>query len=171
MYYISEYSLKNNWFESARINGSKHIKIWYDPRDLSNIYTLNEGKSGFHKLTLLEHLSKYDGKGAAEIDQIIKYEKVIDDKSKERELQEKIKLFNEIEGIVADGKTKTEMEADPSLSKTEKLRGIRENNKIEKERQRELLRENEIHKEHYPINVETNENDYDELALFRQLRE
>ena len=169
MYYISEYSLKNNWFESARINGSKRIKIWYDPRDLSNIYTMNEKENGFHKLTLVDHLTKYEGKAAAEIDQIIDYEKKIDDKSKEKELKEKIKLFDEIEDIIAKGKTKTEIERNPNLSKTERLRGIRENNKKEKERQRALLRENE--QEEYneeEVIVETND-DYDELALFREL--
>src|SRR5690606_495 len=53
MLYASDYSLINNWFQSARINGSKKIKIWYDPRDLSYVYTINEDGE-FHKLNLLE---------------------------------------------------------------------------------------------------------------------
>src|SRR5699024_3383460 len=169
MYYISEYSLKNNRFESARINGSKRIKIWYDPRDLSNIYTMNEEENGFHKLTLVDHLTKYEGKAAAEIDQIIDYEKKTDEKSKEKELKEKMKLLDEIEDIIAKGKMKTEMQRIPNLSKTERLRGIRENNKKEKERQRALLRENEQEEYNEVVIVETND-DYDELALFRELR-
>lgn len=95
MFYASDYSLKNNWFQFARINGSKKIKIWYDPRDLSYVYTINEDGE-FHKLNLLEHLTKFKYKGIDEIEQIIKYEESMEHRSKEHELQEKMKLYNDI---------------------------------------------------------------------------
>jgi hypothetical protein len=54
--YASQYSLKNNWFETARIEGRSKINIWYDPRNLTHIYTNSEEDNGFHQLTLLDHL-------------------------------------------------------------------------------------------------------------------
>jgi hypothetical protein len=88
--YASEYSLKNNWFQTARIQGSTKIKILYNPRDLTSIYTMGDESHKFHKLTLVDHLVKYKHKGIEEVEQIIKYEQAMDSKGKERELQEKI---------------------------------------------------------------------------------
>lgn len=171
MLYTSDYSLKNNWYQLARINGSKKIKIWYDPRDLSDIYTINEDGE-FHKLSLLEHLSKYEYKGIYEIEQIIKQEKVLDVKSKERELQEKMKLYDDIQKIVSRGKKQTEAEKNESLSKTQRLRGIRENQRVEKEYQRELIKEKEELTTEPIIETMKNyeQNVNDELDLFRAIQ-
>lgn len=167
--YASEYSLRNNWFQTARINGSSKIKIWYDPRDLTNIYTANDGNNGFHELTLLDHLTKFKNKGIEEIDQIIKHERSIDGKGKERELKEKVKLFDDIEKIVTEGKQKTEKQKDDSMSKTQKLKGIKENQRKERELQRDLLKKENGHfSEQGEVDVE--ENIADELDLFRSLQ-
>lgn len=169
MLYASDYSLKNNWYQLARINGSKKIKIWYDPRDLSDVYTVNEDGE-FHKLSLLEHLTKYEHKGIYEIEQIIKYEDALDGKSKERELQEKMKLYEEIQTIVGQGKKKTEAERDETLSKAQRLRGIRENQREERELQRELWKEKEEVIETLKVSTENNVEQDDELDLFRAIQ-
>lgn len=167
--YASEYSLKNNWFQTARINGSSKIKIWYDPRDLTNIYTNNEENNGFHKLTLLDHLTKFKNKGIEEIEQIVKHEQAIDSKGRERELKEKVKLFDDIEKIVTEGKQKTEEQKDDSMSKTQKLKGIKENQRKERELQRDLLKkENDDFLEQEDVIAE--ENIDDELDMFRSLQ-
>ncbi|RTQ93701.1 Mu transposase C-terminal domain-containing protein [Lysinibacillus telephonicus] len=168
--YASEYSLQNNWFESARNNGSKRVKIKFDARDLTEIYMINE-EGNLHTLKLLDHLSKYYGKSIDEIEKIIEFEKELDEKSKERELQKKVKLFTDIEEIVAEGKRKTEAEHDSSISKTKKLKGIKENQRMERELQRERLKKE---KEEYitpseEILVENNGGDG--LSLFRSLRD
>ncbi|MEC5424275.1 DDE-type integrase/transposase/recombinase [Virgibacillus sp. C22-A2] len=171
MLYASDYSLKNNWYQLARINGSRKIKIWYDPRDLTYVYTINEDGE-FHQLTLLENLTKFRHKGIDEINQIMKYEESMDDKSKEQELQEKMKLYDDIQAIVGQGKKKTQMEKDDSLSKSQRLRGIRENQRQERELQRELIRkkkeETEIETQH---TVESQENNDDELSIFKYIQQ
>ncbi|WP_077318151.1 Mu transposase C-terminal domain-containing protein [Virgibacillus proomii] len=169
MLYASDYSLKNNWYQLARINGRKKIKIWYDPRDLSDIYTINEDGE-FHKLSLLEHLTKYEHKGIYEIEQIIKHEGALDEKSKERELKEKMKLFEDIQTIVGQGKRKTEEERDETLSKTERLRGIRENQREERELQRELKKDKEEVVEAFIVPTENNMKQDGELDLFRAIQ-
>ncbi|HAF0292494.1 TPA: transposase family protein [Salmonella enterica subsp. enterica serovar Typhimurium var. 5-] len=171
MLYASEYSLKNNWFQTARIEGSKKIRIWYNPRDLTSIYTISEENHKFHKLTLVDHLVKYKQKGIEEVEQIIKYEQAMDSKGKERELQEKIKLFDDIEKIVNEAKEKTEAEQDGSISKTRKIKGIKENQRLERLRLRELSK-SEVSLIDVPLEVTDKvEEVEDHLDLFRQLRE
>ncbi|KGX85876.1 Mu transposase C-terminal domain-containing protein [Pontibacillus litoralis] len=169
MLYASDYSLKNNWFQSARVNGSKKIKIWYDPRDLSSIYTINEDEE-FHKLNLLEYLTKYEHKGIDEIDQIIKHEQSMENMSKEQELQEKMKLYDDIQIIVGQGKKKTEATKDSSLSKAKRLRGIRENQREERELQREMIKNKEEEAEILKKSIEKQEQQEDELDLFRAIQ-
>ncbi|UOQ84651.1 Mu transposase C-terminal domain-containing protein [Gracilibacillus salinarum] len=170
MLYASDYSLKNNWFQSARINGSKKIKIWYDPRDLSYVYTINEDGE-FHKLHLLEHLTKYENKGIDEINQIIKHEQSIDNRSKEQELQEKMKLYDDIQTIVGQGKKKTAAQKDDSLSRAQRLRGIRENQREKRELKRELNIQKVEAGETLMESVEKQGHTEDELDLFRAIQE
>jgi transposase InsO family protein len=168
--YASEYSLKNNWFQTARIKGSSKIKVWYDPRDLTIIYTISEEDHKFHKLSLVEHLIKYSNKSVEEVEQIIKYEKSVDSEGKVRELKEKIKLFDDIEKIVQEGKQMTEEQKDDSISKTQKLKGMKVNRKKERELQRALNR-TESEEAEYTEQVSDSEHGYDdELELFRSLQ-
>lgn len=168
MLYVSDYSLRNNWFERARTKTWK-IKIWYDPRDLAHVYTSYEDKGGFHELTLVEHLSIYRGKDIHEIEQIIKHQQNKDNENKERELQEKMKLFNEIEKIVQEGRGKTEAERNDDLSKTQRIKGIKENQRKERKLQRALNKEIEREDVSQEIIVEE-ETNHDDLSLFRSLQ-
>lgn len=173
MLYASDHSLKNNWFQLARIKGSKKIKIWYDPRDLSYVFVINEEEE-FHKLTLLDHLTKFKNKGLEEINEIIKYEESLDSKSKEKELQAKMELFNDIESIVDKGRNNTLSEKDESLSKAQRLKGIRENQKMERELQRKKVwKEKEEIDGSEEITTKTinwEKHKHDELDVFRTLR-
>jgi hypothetical protein len=139
---------------------------------LSHIYVINEDDE-FHKLTLLEHLTKYRQKGIDEINQIIEYEKSLDSKIKEKELQAKMKLFADIEDIVGEGRRKTKAEKDESLSNTERLRGIRENQQVERELQRNQLREiKDSNQNEYeiPIDSDVLEDQIDDLGMFSMLQ-
>ncbi|MFI8715180.1 Mu transposase C-terminal domain-containing protein [Brevibacillus brevis] len=169
MLYVSEYALKNNWFQIARMKGSSTVKICYDPRDVTNIYVFEE--NGIQTLTLLDHLLKFSNKGLEEIEQIKKFQQAMDTKSKEKELQEKIKLLEDIEQIVKEGRQRTEMERDVRKSKAAKIRGIKENQRIE----RLLQREKEV-RNLQDIDFDDSDNDFteesgDELALFKQLHD
>lgn len=172
MLYAPDYSLKNHWYQQARINGSTKIKIWYDPRNLSSVFTINE-EGDFHELTLLDHLSKFKDKGMDEITTMIKYEEKIDDKSKENELQAKMKLFEDIDEIVGKGRKSTSAQRDDSISRTQRVKGIRENQKMERELLREKLivasNEQSIEEQEYPLReIDTEE---DELGIFRLIQD
>lgn len=173
MLYVSDYSLRNHWFQNARINGSKKIKIWYDPRDLSHIYVINEDEE-FHELDLLDHLTKFKNRGMEEIKEIIKYEESFDFKSKEKELQAKMELFDDIENIVEAGREKTLAEKNESLNKAQRLKGIKDNQKMERELEREKVRkknENNNPGEDSTTYLEDYTNEYDELDIFKTLRD
>lgn len=166
MLYASEYALKNQWFEKARINGSWRVNICFDPRDLTNIYVMGEGDEGLIKLTLLDHLLKYENKGIEEIEQMIKHEQTMDERSKERELQEKVHLFAEIEHIVEEAKRKTASERDSGKSKSQRLAGIKENQRQE----RLFQRAKEFHEtsivETIAVHAEESDNETEDLRMF-----
>ncbi|WP_442598189.1 Mu transposase C-terminal domain-containing protein [Neobacillus sp. D3-1R] len=169
--YASEYSLKNNWFQTARIKGSSKIKVWYDPRDLTNIYTRGKEDHKFHKLTLVDHFVKFKNKGIEEVEQIIKYEKSVDSEGKERELKEKMKLFDDIAKIVQVGKQKTEEQIDNTISKTKKLKGMKENRRKERELRRQELQEQSISLiEEVQVNETENYECNNDLDVFRRLQ-
>lgn len=166
MLFASEYTLKNEWFQKARINGSWRVNICYDPRDLTNIYVMDEGEQGLLRLTLLEHLMKYANKGIEEIEQMTKYEQKIDEKSKERELQEKIQLFTEIEHIVENAKRKTDSERDYGKSKTQRLTGIKENQRNERLLHRAIKFKETLFVETQTVQTEKPDDETDDLDMF-----
>ncbi|OLN21641.1 hypothetical protein BTO30_13830 [Domibacillus antri] len=167
MLYASKYALENNWFQKARIKGNWKVKVCFNPTDLSDVLVFDEHGEGPFKFSLLEHLSMYSGKGEAEIEQIKNYEKELEKEGKERELQEKMKLFIEIEDIVKEAREKTEAERDYSKSKTQRLKGIKENQKNER-----LLQREKAKKEREMIAVfDEPLEEVDEFAMFRDLEE
>lgn len=170
--YASSNLLKDNWFQRARSNGSWKIKVSYDPRDLTHIYFIDEDGHGFEKLTLLDFLSKYKNIDKAELDEIFKYEKENEIKSKEIELGKKIMLFNEIEDIVEGARIESIMQKDNNMSNTQRLKDIRDNKDTEKELHREAVVLEEIREvdiEEYGEN-KLGYDSNDELDLFVQIQ-
>lgn len=172
MLFASEYTLKNNWFQIARAKGTWKVTISYNPSDLTDIYVMDDNGRSYHKLTLLEHLSKFSKKDYTEIEQIIMYEESLEKKSKEKELQKKIELFNDIENIAKLAKEKTDAQTDNSKSKAEKIRDIKENRTNEKLLHRGLSRQN--YKENELDSVTTSnsgdEETIDDLQMFKELQ-
>jgi len=180
MLYASDYTLKQGWFSKARIKGSWSIKLLYNPLDLTNIYYVEDDKKTIRKLTLVEHLKKYSNKSESEISDYLRQGKEINDLARERELSNKIKLFNEIEAITNRAREEYKDGRDDSLSKRKRLKGIDENNK----RERELNRQELVSRASYEETVEANsedikhseikqsdENANDDLGLFINVQE
>lgn len=140
--FAGEYALRNSLFQKARIGGNYRVKICYNPMDLSEVYMFDES-GGLHRFTLLEHLTLYSNKGIDEIEALKKWERDVDKKNKEKELQEKMKLYSEIEDIVKEAREKTEAERDYSKSKSQRIKGIKENQKNERLLQREKSKKEE----------------------------
>lgn len=164
--FAGEYALRNSLFQKARIKGNFRVKICYNPMDLSEVFLFDEN-GGLHKLTLLEHLQMFSNKGIDEIEKLKKREQEMDNRNKEKELQEKMKLYNEIEDIVKEAREKTEAEKDYSKSKSQRIKGIKENQKNERLLQREKAKKE---RESEEISDEPFD-EIDEFAMFRDWEE
>ncbi|WP_108671760.1 Mu transposase C-terminal domain-containing protein [Peribacillus acanthi] len=167
MLYASKYALENNWFQMARIKGNWKVKVCYNPTDLTDVLVFDEYGDGPFKFSLLEHLSMYSGKGESEIEQIKNFERELERTGKERELQEKMKLFTEIEDIVKEAREKTEAEKDYSKSNSQRLKGIKENQKNE----RLLHREKAKKEREMEVILDESIEEEDEFAMFRDWEE
>lgn len=140
LYYVSSWTLEEGWFQKARINGVFKVKISYDPNDLSSIYYIKENGTNFDELKLVSYQEQYKNLGEEELKQIIEYEKKLNKEAEEMEIREKISLYDEIEKVTSKAKEESERSKDKSISKSKKLRGIREN--LDKERKRVKKEEN-----------------------------
>lgn len=132
LYYVSKYTLESGFFQKARIEGNYRVRISYNPNDLSEIYYIKEDGLSYDTLTLVTYMEHYKGMSEEEINKIFEYEKNLNKKASEKEIQEKIKLFDEIEKIAGKAKQEQERVKDKSLNKTQRLKHIREN--LEEER-------------------------------------
>lgn len=137
LYYGNDTALKEMWFEMARAKGSWKIDISYDPRNMNYIYIRKENGKYFEKCSLLERESRYKNRSIEEINYLVEYEKIMHKKNIEKETQSKVDLMSDIEAIVKSAEKKTKNVQVPGESKTSKLKGIRDNRKVEKERNRE----------------------------------
>lgn len=139
MLYASDYTLREGWFSKARVKGTWKIRVSYNPLDLTNIYYIEEDGRIIHQFTLVEHLKKYSNKSEYEIEEYLKRGKEINDLAREKELVNKIKLFNEIEAITNQARDMYKECKDDSLSKRKRLNGISENNKKERDLNRKQI--------------------------------
>jgi hypothetical protein len=167
MLYASAYTLKNGWFSKARTKGSWSIKVSYNPLDLGTIYFVEGDGKVCHSLGLVEHLQKYSNKSEFEVDEYLKQEREVNEEAKEKELSDKIKLFNEIEDIVDNAREIAKESKDTTLSKRQRLMGINENNRKEKELYRKSLFE---YKEDKQEDIETTPEEND-LDIFDNIQE
>ncbi|WP_431028651.1 Mu transposase C-terminal domain-containing protein [Lysinibacillus sp. LZ02] len=160
MLYASPELLAAGDFVEARVNGSRKLKICYNPLDISEIYMYRDD-GHLQKLALLEHLLTYAGKGQDEVAALKEYEQDKDRKNQEQELQAKIQLYEELEVIVENAREESVAERDPNLSKAQRIRGIKDNQQAERMLQREILREP------VPEASMELEEEFDEFAMFR----
>lgn len=164
--FAGEYALRNSLFQNARIRGNYRVKICYNPMDLSEVYMFDENGS-LHRFTLLEHLTSYSNMGIDEIEVLKKLEQEMDNKNQEKELQEKMKLYAEIEDIVKEAREKTEAEKDYSKSKSQRIKGIKEHQKNERLLQREKAKK----EREMEVNLDESLEEVDEFAMFREWEE
>ncbi|SDP35804.1 Mu transposase C-terminal domain-containing protein [Clostridium gasigenes] len=160
LYYVSSYSLEQGWHQKARLDGSFKIRISYNPNDLTEIYYIKEDGMTVDTLILVTHLSHYKGLSEEELNKIMEYEKTLNKKAEEEEVNAKIELYNEIENIAGKAKIEQERTKDKSISKTARLRNIRDNMEVEREHYR---KDNADSRE---CNIDEDDN---ELGLFEDI--
>ncbi|MDY4544291.1 MAG: DDE-type integrase/transposase/recombinase [Bacilli bacterium] len=160
LYYVSSWTLDEGWFQKARMDGVFKVKISYDPNDLSSIYYIKENGTDFDELKLVSYQEQYKNLGEEELKQVIEYEKKLNKEAEEKEIREKINLYDEIEKVTSKAKEEAERSKDKSISKSKRLKGIREN--LDEERKR--IREEEK-TENKNLKI-TEEIEDDELSVF-----
>jgi transposase InsO family protein len=168
--YSSPFALKENWFQTARSEGSWRLTVSYDPRDLTHLYFQDDANQGIQTLTLLAYLTKFYQMSMEEVEAIRDFERHIESQSKEKELQEKIKLFQDISDIVTVAKTKTEAERDVTKSKSQRLAGIKENQRLEREVERQGVKMPLPTPQDHEVPERLEDIDESELTLFRQMQ-
>lgn len=141
MYYSCDRAKKEQWFEKARSNMlskfDKSLTVSYDVRNPNCIYIASSDKRSFEKCLLIDFEGRYINKNFHDIEYLIAYEKLHQQKSQGKELQEKVDLIADIESVVGRAEKMTEVAQDKTLSKNKKVAGIRENRAIEKDKRRE----------------------------------
>ena len=131
LYYTCRQAKENPWFETARKNGRYAVDVSYDPRDMGMIYVWDKKNGNAVSCTLLDWEQRFRSKSLEEVEYEQK-KKNRQIKMHEREEKEaELNLSRMIEAIVAEAEKMA-----PSVSgmaKSERLSGIRENRKEEKE--------------------------------------
>lgn len=131
LYYSSKELTDGLWFERARSKGSYRVKVSYDPRDMGEIYAWDKADGTPLLCSLLDWEEKYSGKQLGEIQYEHEKEKVEKKRYQAWETEAKINLGREIDSIIEEA----EQMAEPAdgRSKAERLSGIKQNRKDERE--------------------------------------
>ena len=131
LYYSCSRAREELWFENARKKGRYSVDVSYDPRDMSVIHVWEKDGSGTIPCSLLDWEQRYSGKSEEEVVFEQKKEDIRKKKNERAEKEAVINLNREIEAIVNEAEKMTPL--DHGKTKTERLSGIRDNRKEEKE--------------------------------------
>ncbi|AXQ50902.1 Mu transposase C-terminal domain-containing protein [Lysinibacillus fusiformis] len=137
MLYSCETAIKESWFIQARTNKSWKVDISYDPRNMDIVYLHVKDKSLFERCFLLEHQERYKNKVLEEIEQLLMIEQNTYKNENHSLLQEEINFYTKIEGIVDEAIKTSNQDKNNKITKTEKIKNIRENREVEKNLRRE----------------------------------
>ena len=85
----------------------------------------------------MEHQNRYKSRTLFEIESLLQSEVRQQQISKDNTLQAKVNLMSDIEAIFKNAEKKTNKEVNSTISKTKKLKNIKENRAIEKQLNRE----------------------------------
>ncbi|MED4534175.1 Mu transposase C-terminal domain-containing protein [Metabacillus fastidiosus] len=136
-YYSCDKAIKENWFISARHKGSWKIDIVYDPRNLNNLYLLNEDGVTFEVCYLLEHQNRYLNISKDEMEYLQEYEKQLVKQNEYEQLQSDINLIDDTEALIKHVIKLADQNQTEDLNKSERVKNIVKNRDNEKELQRE----------------------------------
>lgn len=135
MLYSCDKAIQEMWFEKARNNTTWKVDISYDPRNLDFIYIRTPDGRSFDKCYMLDK-NLYANKTYDEISYLMEYEKYEEKIQLTNITQSKVDLISDIDKIVKEAENMTNSQQDKSISKTAKVKNIRQNRKSEKEQNR-----------------------------------
>jgi len=137
LYYSCDLALKEQWFIRARTGRSWRVKVSYDPRTANHIYLWLEKGRRFEVCTLLEREERYRDKRFEEVEDLLAIERL------QARDQETIRLqpLSDLEAFTQSVVHKAEIKTNEALKKTdiskrERVKGIKQHRKLEKEAQR-----------------------------------
>ena len=140
MYYICEKAIKEQWRERARSGllsaSEKSLKVVYDIRKPNFIYLPSSDGRSFEKCFLTDSSERYADKNFHDIEYLIAYEKLQNQKNQGKELQDKVDLVADIENVVTRAEKMTEDDSNGNLSNRQRISGIRDKRSGEKAERR-----------------------------------
>ncbi|MGE7717622.1 Mu transposase C-terminal domain-containing protein [Priestia megaterium] len=162
--YSCESALKEMWFENARMKGSWKVELAYDPRDISNVYVIDESIGFFEKCNMLDVSKRYFGLSLDEVIYWRQKENKLVKTLNHKQLQKEVDYISEVEEIVKKAENSTTEVKDFNISKSKKIGAIRDNRRLEKKYQQtkeaELFIRNETTDEkeiNLPVKIENEE--------------
>jgi hypothetical protein len=175
LFYSCERAITENWFSTARNKSAWDIQISYDPRNMSNLYFLNELTGGIEACYLLPDSQTYEGLSLDEIKYLIEQDKIKRAQLKHEELKVQLGFMEDAEKDVKKAVKEAELGRTNGLSKAERTRSIRENRKNEKESRRKeeafiFVNHSETHAEVIPFKKDQTEDDYNRPSIKELLR-
>ena len=135
LYYSGRKAREGQWFEKARKHGRYPVEVSYDPRDMETVYVWAEEGDSPVPCSLVDWEQRFSGKSLEEVE-FQQKKKSMKIKAYERSDREALMNLNRyIEAIV--GTAEKMAPSTSCMTKSERLEGIRENRKAEKEALRE----------------------------------
>lgn len=136
--YTCERALMEQWFVKARNSGSWRIKIAYDPRKLDTIYLRLNSSKQVEVCHLLQCSETWSGHDWHEAVDYWVGRQIAHSTAKSQELQAQAEFHATVEQIIADAKEQTDLSSSSS-TKRNRLLGIRENRRNERDSEREKM--------------------------------
>lgn len=135
MLYSCEKALNEQWFLHAR-RKSWRVHVSYDPRMTDYLYIRAENGKGFEVATLLDSQVRYKNKRFEEIQDLLEYENFLNQEALGKDMQADATLNAKINLLVKQASEMTDASQATDLSQRQRLLGIKEHRKIEKEERR-----------------------------------
>lgn len=173
--YSCETAEKQKWFGVAGIKGEWDIEIYYDSRDISNIYIYNKENNTHETCYILKYREKYEGKSLIEVTKMRQGQYRLKQSFEEEMANSKINYIYRVQKIAKEAKKLTN-ETWKGTTKAGRIKDMKENTKdvrdIIREEEKFVLTIDENTLENTTQHNECQDDDYyGNKNLFEQIRE
>lgn len=125
MHYVSDYVINNNWLAKSRSQGRWTIPCWYHPNTVSSIW-IQDPQKQFVRCSLRRSDQQYENYRSDEIFDMLEAERQIPPQHKRAELESRVSLVDEMEGIINTAQCEKQQSPAPA-TKAEKIGNMRVN--------------------------------------------
>ncbi|MFC5468461.1 DDE-type integrase/transposase/recombinase [Cohnella suwonensis] len=132
LFYSCDRAIKEEWFVHARNKGTWKMKASLDPRNISNLYILNEKTGDIEPCFLLDESKRYEGLSLDEVKYITAQEKIMRSGLKLEELKAQLGFMEDAEKEAKQAEKESNQNRSSNLSKAEQTKSIQKNRQYEK---------------------------------------